>query len=79
MQFTEEDWETFVMRNRNYVVPDQQVIGDTNPDRPDHWLKKRCDEGLTTLLNSFTTTTHTTGTRRPTTGPAVAAITSSAS
>jgi PBSX family phage terminase large subunit len=53
VQFTDEDWETFTMRNRNYVVPFQMVIGDTNPDRPDHWLKQRCDAGLTTLLNSF--------------------------
>ena len=45
VQFTEQDWETFVMRCRNGVLPFQQVIGDTNPDRPDHWLKKRCDAG----------------------------------
>lgn len=53
VQFTEQDWETFVMRTRNGVLPFQQVIGDTNPDRPDHWLKRRCDTGVTTLLNSF--------------------------
>lgn len=53
VQFTEEDWETFVMRNRNGVLPFQQVVGDTNPDHPQHWLKKRCDEGLTRLINSY--------------------------
>lgn len=53
VQFTEGDWETFVMRNRSSVLPFQQVIGDTNPDRPDHWLKQRCDAGLTLLLNTF--------------------------
>ena len=25
------------------------LIGDTNPGDPAHWLKKRCDDGLTTL------------------------------
>lgn len=53
VQFTEQDWETLVMRCRNGVLPFQQVIADTNPDRPDHWLKRRCDAGTTTLLNSF--------------------------
>lgn len=53
VQFTEEDWETFVMRNRNGVIPHQQVIGDTNPDQPKHWLKQRCDAGITKLINSY--------------------------
>lgn len=53
VQFSEEDWETFIMRNRNGVLPVQQVLGDTNPDRPDHWLKKRCDAGVTKLVNSY--------------------------
>lgn len=55
VQFTDEDWETFTMRNRNYVILFQMVIGDTNPDRPDHWLKQRCDAGLCLLLNTFHT------------------------
>lgn len=51
VQFEEEDWETFTMRvARRDVIPFPQVVGDTNPDRPDHWLKKRCDEGKTRLL-----------------------------
>lgn len=53
VQFNEQDWETLVMRTRNGVLPFQQVIADTNPDRPDHWLKRRCDTGVTKLLNSF--------------------------
>lgn len=53
VQFSEEDWEFFVMRNRNGVIPFQQVIGDTNPDQPKHWLKQRCDAGLTQLINSY--------------------------
>lgn len=53
VEFEEEDWETFVMRNRNGVLPFQQVLGDTNPGAPQHWLKQRCDSGRTRLLNSF--------------------------
>lgn len=53
VQLSLEDWETLVMRNRSTVVPWQQVIGDTNPDRPDHWLKQRADEGMLTLLNTY--------------------------
>jgi PBSX family phage terminase large subunit len=48
-----DDWETLVQRNRSTAVPFQMVIGDTNPDRPDHWLKQRADEGLVTLLNTY--------------------------
>lgn len=53
VQFSEQDWETFVMRNRNGVIPYQQVIGDTNPDQPKHWLKQRCDAKTALLLNSY--------------------------
>jgi len=53
VQFSEEDWETLVMRNRSNILPYRQVVGDTNPDRPDHWLKQRADAGMITLLNTF--------------------------
>lgn len=52
VQFTEADWETCIMRLRTGVLPYQQVLGDTNPDRPDHWLKQRADSGLLKLLNT---------------------------
>lgn len=52
-QFDLRDWETFVMRLRSGKMPFQQVLADTNPDRPDHWLKQRCDAGKTRLLNTF--------------------------
>ena len=55
VQFDEQDWETFIMRNRNYVTPYQQVIGDTNPDVPHHWLKQRCDAGVCLLMNTYHT------------------------
>ncbi len=52
IELTENDWEFATTRLRNGVVPFQQLIADTNPDRPGHWLKRRCDEGLTVLLES---------------------------
>jgi len=39
-------------RLRNFVVPYQQMIMDSNPSAPRHWLKQRSDLGLTTMLNS---------------------------
>lgn len=52
IEFTEADWEAMSTRLRNFVVPYQQLIGDTNPDNPFHWLKVRCDKGKTVLCES---------------------------
>ncbi len=49
---TENDIEIATTRLRNWVVPYQQLIMDCNPDKPGHWLKKRCDKGQTTMLLS---------------------------
>lgn len=49
---TENDWEMCTSRLRNGVIPYQQLLGDCNPDKPSHWLKKRCDKGLTKMLIS---------------------------
>lgn len=46
------DWEAITTRLRNGVVPYQQIIADTNPDLPTHWLKKRAESGRTTLIES---------------------------
>lgn len=48
----ENDWEICTTRLRNWVVPYQQMLGDCNPDKPTHWMKKRCDNGLTKMLLS---------------------------
>jgi len=45
-----KDWEFLTSRLRNGAVSFQQIIADCNPDRPTHWLKQRCDEGLTSIL-----------------------------
>lgn len=52
IELTIEDWEALTTRLRNGVMPYQQLIADTNPDRPTHWLKVRVNEGRTTLLDT---------------------------
>jgi phage terminase large subunit len=52
IELSEEDWESLTTRLRNGVMPYQQIIADTNPDAPTHWLKRRCDAGRTVLLES---------------------------
>jgi PBSX family phage terminase large subunit len=52
IELSESDFESLTTRNRNFVVPWQQVIGDTNPDHPRHWLKRRADRGQLRLLES---------------------------
>jgi hypothetical protein len=47
---TPKDWEFLTSRLRNGAISFQQIIADCNPDRPTHWLKQRCDEGLCTIL-----------------------------
>ena len=53
VQFELKDWETFIMRLRAGPYPHPMLIADTNPDRPDHWLKQRADGGMVKLLNTF--------------------------
>lgn len=52
IELTEDDWESATTRLRNGVMSFQQILADTNPDTQFHWLKVRCDEGKTVLLNS---------------------------
>lgn len=52
IELTEEEWERATTRLRNGKMPYQQLIADTNPDAPMHWLKRRCDAGVTILLDS---------------------------
>lgn len=51
-ELTENDWEMAGSRIRMGVMPYFQLIGDCNPDKPSHWLKKRVDKGLTKMLVS---------------------------
>lgn len=51
-EITEDDWGKITTRLRNGKVSFQQLIADANPNAPQHWLKVRCDNGLTTMINS---------------------------
>lgn len=49
-EFTPTDWETLITRLSNNRVPYQKLLGDTNPDKPTHFLKNReRDQGLAML------------------------------
>lgn len=52
-ELTIEDWEALTTRLRNWRISFQQLIADCNPDRPQHWLKGRCDSGVTRLVTSL--------------------------
>jgi len=51
-ELTEGDWEDLTTRLRWHSMPYQQLLGDCNPNKPTHWLKKRCDKGKTLMLES---------------------------
>jgi phage terminase large subunit len=52
IELEEAEWEGLTTRLRNGKLPFQQLMADTNPDRPTHWLKKRCDAGRCLMLES---------------------------
>lgn len=52
IELTTTDWEALTTRLRNGKVSFQQLIADTNPDVPTHWLKVRSDRGDTVMLES---------------------------
>lgn len=49
---TLDDWEIATTRLRNWKIPYQQLMADCNPDKPNHWLKLRCDSHITKLMPS---------------------------
>lgn len=52
IELTETDWESLTTRLRNGHISFQQLIADTNPDTPTHWLKQRVDRGQTVIYES---------------------------
>jgi phage terminase large subunit len=50
IEVTENDLESVTTRLRNGVMPYQQLIADTNPDKPTHWLLQRCLRGQTRMI-----------------------------
>jgi hypothetical protein len=52
IELTEGDLEALTTRLRNGRISFQQIVADTNPDTPTHWLKQRVDRGQTVLHES---------------------------
>ena len=52
IELLEDEYESLTTRLRNNVIPFQSLIADTNPGAPAHWIKQRCDQGVTILLES---------------------------
>jgi hypothetical protein len=54
IELEEESWEILRSRTNRPGRPRGFgfLLGDTNPGNPSHWLKKRCDEGLTALWDT---------------------------
>lgn len=48
----EAAWEDLMSRLRNGKLPWQQIIGDTNPDGPSHWILQRAASGSMTLIET---------------------------
>jgi PBSX family phage terminase large subunit len=51
-EFDENEWEACTTRLRNGRMPYQQLLADCNPQEPTHWLKVRCDRGVTAYYHS---------------------------
>lgn len=52
-EVTENDWEMITTRLRNWQISFQQILADCNPSYPTHWLKMRCDDGRTTMMETY--------------------------
>lgn len=52
IELSEHEWEQLTTRLRNGVMPYQQMIADTNPDAPTHWLRRRAEAGRCLMLES---------------------------
>lgn len=51
IELTVGDWEDLTTRiGRRGVMPYSQLMADTNPGHPKHWLKARCDLKVTRLV-----------------------------
>lgn len=51
-ELMEEEWEQIRSRLRNFRMPYQQIMGDVNPDAPNHWIRLRSAVGTLLLLES---------------------------
>lgn len=51
-ELTIADYEPLLRALRSGVLPYQQLVGDCNPDRADHWILKRANDGQLTLIKT---------------------------
>ncbi len=52
IELQSDEWDKLSLRARNGALPYQQIIGDTNPDSPLHWIWSRQLSGRLSFLNS---------------------------
>lgn len=52
IELTADDWQSLTTRLRNWKLSFQQIIADTNPDKPSHWLKRRAGDGSLKIFES---------------------------
>jgi len=52
IECTEDDWEAITTRLRNGRVSFQQLMADTNPSTPTHWLYQRVLAGRTQMIDT---------------------------
>lgn len=52
IELKEGDWEALLSRLRNGRLPYQQLLADTNPDAPGHWIKRRHTDKKLRLIES---------------------------
>lgn len=52
IELDEDHWESLSTRLRNGRLQHMQLIADTNPSAPQHWLKDRANKGTTVMIES---------------------------
>lgn len=53
IEFDEADYETLLRCLRSFKSPYRQILADTNPGAPTHWIKLRAESGKLTLLPTY--------------------------
>ena len=53
IEFDSGDFETLLRCLRSFVMPFRQILSDTNPGPPTHWIKQRAESGKMTLLETW--------------------------
>jgi hypothetical protein len=51
-EFIEDEWESLLRSLRNGVMAFHQLCGDCNPEGPNHWIKRRSNEGKLELIET---------------------------